>query len=64
MHSQSNEPADHRRLHNGMVIGFADLARDIRDRFAGINQQLDAIELRLDAIEAHLRRINPNGHQA
>lgn len=47
-----------------MVIGFADLARDIRDRFAGINQQLDAIELRLDAIEAHLRRINPNGHQA
>jgi len=46
-----------------MVMGSADLTRDIRDRFVGINQRLDAIELRLDAIEAHLRRINPNGHQ-
>lgn len=54
MHSQSNEPAD-----EVMVTGFADLTRDIRDRFGSINQRLDAIELHLDAIEAHLRRIDP-----
>jgi hypothetical protein len=76
MHSQSNEPADHRHpdleqmvaeryrlLHEVMVTGFADLTREIRDGFVRINQRLDAHELRLEAIEAHLRRINPNGHQ-
>ena len=69
MQSESNEPSEHRHpeleqmiaeryrlLHEVMVTGFADLTREVRDGFVRTNQ-------RLDAIDAHLRRINPNGHQ-
>ena len=53
----------YRLLHEVMVTGFADLTREISDGFVRINQRLNRIDERLDGIDAHLRRINPNGHQ-
>jgi len=65
----------YRLLHEVMVMGFADLVRELREGFGRVNQRFDqveqrldghdqrfaAIEARLDAIEAHLREPGQDG---